>query len=265
MKKIGIIGCTGRMGQLLQEKIAQHKYFISGPGFSKSKSDTISLAEVFSENDYVVDFSKPELMQMVLEEALNFLKPLVICTTGWQQDAYQDLLNQVAKKMPIVIASNTSIGAYIQRYITREVAKILGNNYDIDIVEKHHRNKIDIPSGTANSLIQDIQDTKKLYYGMSYQAVTLKEGPRPENIIGVNVQRTGNIPGDHEISFTSPDEMISIRHVAFNRDIFAQGAIKIAEWLEDANPPPGLYTMEDILCPSSDRCENFLRGRARIK
>ncbi len=247
MKKIGIIGCTGRMGQLLQEKIAQHKYFISGPGFSKSKSNTISLAEIFSENDYIVDFSKSELMQMVLEEALNFPKPLVICTTGWQQGSYQDLLNQAAKKMPLVIASNTSIGAYIQRYIAREVARILGNDYDIDIVEKHHRNKIDIPSGTANSLIQDIQDTKQLYHSMSYEALTLEEGPRPENIIGVNVQRTGNIPGDHEITFTSPNEMISIRHVAFNRDIFAQGAIKILEWLADTKPSVGLYTIADVL------------------
>ncbi len=247
MKKIGIIGCTGRMGQLLQEKIAQHKHFINGGGFSKSRSDEVSLSTVFSENDYVIDFSKPELIQMILEMAIKLPKPLIICTTGWRQAAYQDIFNQATIKMPIVVASNTCIGAYIQRYLAREVARILGNNYDIDVLEKHHRNKVDMPSGTAHCLIQDVQDAKQLYHGVRYTASNFKEGPRPENIIGINVQRSGNIPGDHEISFTSPDEMISIRHVAFNRGIFAQGALKIAEWLEDTNPAAGLYTMADVL------------------
>lgn len=247
IKKIGIIGCTGRMGKLLQEKISDHKEFTNGIGYSNSMKNLSSLERVFSDNDYVIDFSKPELLHTILETAINFSKPLVICTTGWNKDSYQEFLIQVSQKIPLVIASNTSIGAYLQRRLVKELAKILDSDYDIDILEKHHRNKVDIPSGTAYSLIEDIKEIKLSTKGTRYEASILKEGLRPNNFIAISSQRSGNIPGDHEVSFTSNDEILSIRHVALNRAIFAQGALRIIDWLNKSMPKPGLYTMEDIL------------------
>ena len=246
-RKIGIIGSTGRMGLLLQEKIAKHPHFVNGPGFSRSQLANTSLMRVFSENDYLIDFSNPELMQSILETALVIPKPLVICTTGWNPESYQELLNQVIRKMPVVLASNTSIGAYLQKQLVQEISKILGSDYDIDILEKHHRYKVDIPSGTARSLIQEIQNVKNTHQSVVYEASMLEKGPRKDNVIGISIQRSGNIPGDHEVTFTSDDEMISIRHVAFSRNLFAQGALRIVEWLDHARPQPGLYTMQDVL------------------
>lgn len=251
MKKIGVIGSTGRMGRLLQEKISDHKDFVNGIGFSNSLSGSSSLEKVFAENDYVIDFSQPELLKSILEVAIKIPKPLVICTTGWNKELYQEILVQVSQKMPLVIASNTSVGAYLQRYLVSEAARILGSEYDIDIFEKHHRHKVDLPSGTAHSLIQDVQEVKFLNQGVKYDASMLKEGLRPDNLIAINVQRSGNIPGEHDVTFTSDDEMISIRHVALNRAIFAKGALRIVEWLDKNLSKPGLYMMKDILGFSS--------------
>jgi 4-hydroxy-tetrahydrodipicolinate reductase len=242
---IGIIGNTGRMGRLLTDQINKHPKFITGVGFDHSR--TIALEEVFQQNDYVVDFSNSELIEAVLNTAANHHKPLVICTTGWSYNEQLPLIEKIAQKAPVVIASNTSVGAYLQRYLVKQLAKILGEEYDIDISEKHHRHKIDIPSGTAMTLIEDIQAVKKQHHNLSYQAHPLEKGPRPEHFIGVAVERSGNLPGDHEVSFTSLEEKISIRHVAFDRALFARGAIKVLEWLEGTKPAPGIYTMENVL------------------
>ena len=248
MKKIGIVGCSGRMGKLLQQEIAKHKNFTTGLGFSKSQSKGSSLSLVFSENDYVVDFSKPELLPLILEGLTHAPKPLVICSTGWSGKDLWKAVKQAAAKAPIVIAPNTSLGVSIQRHLVREVAKLLGSDYDIDILEKHHGNKVDAPSGTASALIQDIQGVKQ-QQGLKYNVSTFeKGGARSNPSIGLSIQRAGNIPGHHEVSFTSADEMISIKHVAFDRALFAQGAVRVLEWLsQGAASQPGLYSMADVL------------------
>lgn len=246
VKKIGIIGFTGRMGKLLADKIEKHAHFLIGPGYSQSKSHQTSLEDVFLANDYVIDFSKHHLLASILETAIKIPKPIVICTTGWYQKDYQNLITQASKKVPLVIAPNTSVGAYLQKRLVSELAKILNADYDIDIHDKHHRHKIDIPSGTAQDLIHEIQKAKKSHQGLDYEASILEKGPRPNNFIGISVERSGNIPGDHEVTFTSIDELISIKHVAFDRSIFAQGAVRILEWLEKSEPGPGIYTMADI-------------------
>ncbi len=246
-KNIGIIGVTGRMGSLLADLIKSHSYYSLGPCFSKSLKPYIELDSLFKDNDYIIDFSSASLTQIILKLAVLNPKPLIICTTGWSTKELDEPLKILAEMVPVVITSNTSIGASIQRYLARQLAKILDAEYDIDVLEKHHRNKVDRPSGTAKSLIDDIKKEKQLNYSSIYKSDEYIEGKRPENFIGTAIQRSGNLPGEHEVIFTSLEESLSIKHIIFNRDTFAKGALKIIDWIESTDPAPGIYDMLDVL------------------
>ncbi|WHQ46936.1 MAG: 4-hydroxy-tetrahydrodipicolinate reductase [Candidatus Midichloria sp.] len=244
MKKIGIIGSSGRMGLLVSQAIKMENYQL-GKDFNRNSE--YKLQEVFVDNDFVIDFSSPNLVKATLSEALKNPKPLAICTTGWKQNEFEKELETLAEIVPIVIASNTSLGANLQQYLVSLLSKMLDASYDIDITEKHHRNKIDIHSGTATSLINEIKKTKKEHFNIEYISTPINQGPRPENFIGMHVERSGNLPGEHEVVFTSNSELISIKHIAFNRNLFVLGTIKIIKWIEQYQPKPGIYSMRDVL------------------
>lgn len=244
--KVGVIGNTGRLGKAVVDCIEQHPYLQNGLGFSRSQVPSISIEKVFDSNDYIIDCSKPEGVPSLLQAAIAQPKPLVICTTGWQYQEMNNMLEVLSKSVPIVIAPNTSIGAFLQRYLVGQLAKFLGNEYDIDITEKHHRNKVDIPSGTAKALLAEIVKSKQQEYGISYTSSPLSQGPRPDNFIGLTSERSGNILGEHEISFTSMEEMICIKHIVFDRVLFAKGALKIVEWLQKNEIRPGVYDAQDV-------------------
>lgn len=244
--KVGVIGNTGRLGRAVVDCIEQHPYLQNGLGFSRSQVPFIAIEEVFDSNDYIIDCSKPKGLSSVLKAAIVQPKPLVICTTGWQYQEMNNMLEVLSKSVPIVIAPNTSIGAFLQRYLVGQMAKLLGNEYDIDVSEKHHRNKVDIPSGTAKALLAEVVKSKQQEYGISYTSAPLAQGPRPDNFIGMTSERSGDIAGDHKVSFTSRDEMICIKHVVFDRAIFAKGALKIVEWLQKHEIRPGVYDTQDV-------------------
>lgn len=256
---VGIIGMTGRMGRLLADTVnANHPYQVRY-GFRRGQSEKIqysdsdytllpSLSELFAKSDYVVDFSNASLIDEMLEAALTTAKPLVICTTGWQREgATQARIEQLCQQVPVVIAPNTSLGACLQRYMAAKMAQALPRDYDIDIHEKHHRHKIDIPSGTSVALAQAIVDAQLQQHQVSYQVGTFPSGPRPDCYIGMSAQRSGQLPGEHDVSFTSAEEMLTLKHVAFDRQLFAKGGVVILDWLRGQCPPPGSYTMFDVL------------------
>lgn len=255
---VGVIGITGRIGSLLAHNISNHDMYSLGASYSRtsaakdkeeggSKPELGTLSSVFAANDYVVDFSSPALVPEVLAAALENPKPLIIGTTGWQKEIYQrEFIDPLSQRAPVIIAPNTSMGACLQVYLARQLAGILGSEFDIDISEKHHRHKKDIPSGTAKNLLANIISTKEKASGLKYTSYPLRQGPRPENFINVNVERSGNLPGEHEICFTSAEEVISIKHVALNRGVFVAGVIKALNWLKIYNPPPRVYEMTDI-------------------
>ena len=193
-KQIGVIGVGGRMGSLLSELIAQHQSYVLGPSFMRSRQSTTSLEDVFKANKIVVDFSSSDLVEHTLAAALSVPKPFVICTTGWQKDHTRKQIKALSKEVPIVIAPNTSIGACLQLYLAKQVAKILGEEYDIDILEKHHRNKSDAPSGTALALLNSVQEEKKRYHNLNYKPYSVGQSPRPKQVIGFAVRRSGNLP-----------------------------------------------------------------------
>ncbi len=245
-KKIGIIGKTGRMGSLLVNEIEKSSHFANGLGFSLETEKEIPLENVFSDNDYIIDFSNAGLLPKTLSIALENPKPILICTTGFEEKDLPDLQKLVTKTI-VLIASNTSISAFLQRYLVKKVAEVLGSEYSIDIIEKHHINKVDIPSGTAATLISDIKNIKENRFKQIYEAEILTAGKRKPNTIAINVHRTGNIVGEHEVIFNSEEDMISINHIVHNRNVFAKGALKIIEFLEKSKLKNGLYSMKDIL------------------
>lgn len=245
-KKVGIIGDTGRMGDILKQQIFNHSDFILSVGFNKSQNTT-TLADVFKKSDYVVDFSNSSIIKDILIVANSIPKPLIICTTGWAKEDFNQLLQNLATKTIVVISPNNSMGSFLQKQFAHQLAKILDGSYDINITEKHHRNKIDSPSGTAISLINEIKESKKKYHHTKYNTFYTDEGPRPNNCIKISTERSGNLAGTHNIDFISNEEMICINHVVFDRVVFAKGAIKILEILVKKSPKPKIYYIEDIL------------------
>lgn len=262
IKKIGIIGNRGRVGSILTEIINSDDNFELGLCFNKSMSSDVKLEELFKENDYVVDFSNASLTKSIIDSAnnalsdssnLNGFKGLVICSSGFDKESLKDSIKSLSSKIPLVIAPNTSTGSTIQNHLVQLLSKLLTSEYDIDLIEKHHRGKVDSPSGTAIHLIETIKNIKREIHQSEYNADILggdlssKDGPRSDNIISVSAQRSGNIAGEHEVSFTSRDEMISIKHIVFDRELFAKGAMKIVYWLDSASPVAGLYGMDDAI------------------
>lgn len=247
MKKVGIIGKSGRMGQELTKVFTNKPGYEVGTSYSKESAKEVTLDAVFKENDIVVDFSNAALVGKILEAGIKNPKPLIICTTGWDQTALKAQLEEFTIKAPLIIATNTSIGAAVQRYVVRKVAEVLGEEFDIDLHEKHHRFKVDSPSGTAVTLVNDLLLAKKNAQNLEYESYIVGQEARPERKVGVSVQRSGSIVGEHEVSFTSLEEQITIKHTAFDRALFAKGAAKAVEWLLEKKISPGSYTMFDLL------------------
>lgn len=244
--RVGIIGISGRMGQVLSHEITKKTGLELGLSYSKELAGEVSLQSVFEDNDVVVDFSNAGLVEAVLQAALNVPKPLIICTTGWDRQALGVDIDRLAETVPLILATNTSVGAAIQRYIVNIVAKALGDDFDVDLHESHHKFKVDSPSGTAVTLIEGIQQAKKDAFGQDFATYTVDQGARVDNLIGVSVTRAGSIVGEHEVSFTSLEEQITIKHTAFDRALFAKGALKCVEWIAQKNEP-GNFTIFDVL------------------
>ena len=258
--KIGIIGITGRMGKIVESVFsASSRYQVIG-GYSRR--GPLSLESLFACSDVVIDFSSPEIMLNVLKTTLQSKKPtpLILCTTGWEKSVVVgNLFAEVARKTTVVECSNTSIGANLQMFVVQKLAEILPADFDIDILEKHHRHKLDVPSGTAKSLANSVlrgkvSETTKLKaqdFDWCVSTSPLLSGPRKTGQIEINSQRSGQLPGDHEVSFTSSLEQLSVRHVAYDRRLFAQGAMVICDWIvNQVGKDPsfvGQYNMFDVL------------------
>jgi 4-hydroxy-tetrahydrodipicolinate reductase len=241
-KSIAIIGINGRMGSLLKQEIINDNHFAVGASFDPRLDDIKKLEQVFNQNDYIVDFSHNELTLTLLKIAQNYTKPIIICTTGFNKEECELYLKASASKFPVVLAPNTSMGAHIQLMLSEILAKLCDDEFDIDIFEKHHRNKADFPSGTAKAIASSILQNKP-GYNLNSNAPNKREA----GIINIAGQRSGNIFGEHEVSFTSNYESISIKHTAFNRNIFAKGALRIVKWLDKNQPKSDIYFMKDII------------------
>lgn len=242
IKKIGIVGDTGRMGLSLKSLLVKQTIYQLGICYNGSSLPQIRLLDVFQDNDVIVDFSSKSLLKDILKAGLWAPKPLILCSTGWDYQKNIEDLDILSQTVPVVIAPNTSLGACVQKYLAKVLSRLFDEDYDIDIIEKHHRYKEDSPSGTAKALVESILKSRQnlsLYH--------LNQGPRTDNQIGISTIRSGHILGEHELLFTSKEEMISVKHTVFTRNLFAKGVLKILCWLKERRPEKGIYSMEDVI------------------
>ena len=250
--KYGIVGATGRVGQLLVKILKESNEKIGAVMFTGAQTiefdeDTIITndANTLLENvDVVIDFSAPVATEKLLEAALNNPKPLVIATTGLN-DHQKNLMIEVSKKAPILYATNMSLGVAILNKLVAMVSEKL-RDFDIEIVEQHHRYKVDAPSGTALTLAESCAKARGLE--LKDVIVTGRSGhvgARTKDEIGVFAVRGGDVVGRHTVGFYNDGEFLELNHTATSRETFARGAIKVAKWIVNQNP--GLYSINDAL------------------
>ena len=241
MTKIIIIGSKGRMGQAL---VACAKK-IHGLEIVAEIDQGDDLATVISKCDVVIDFSAHAATVAVAKLCAKHKKGLVIGTTGHTDtDTFE--IKQNKAKIPIVWASNFSTGVNTLFWLTRKAAEILGPDFDLEVVEMHHRLKKDAPSGTAKSLAEILADVRKLH--LDHAARHGRHGivgERTLGEVGIHSIRGGDVVGDHTVIFANVGERVELTHKASSRDTFANGALRAAQWL--VKQKPGLYDMQDVL------------------
>jgi len=248
----GIVGATGRVGQILVNIIKNSEDSLGAVMFEGTQTidfekDTVITndAETLLENcDVVIDFSAPIATQSLLEAAIENPKPLVIATTGLN-DHQQNLMITASQKMPILYATNMSLGVAILNKIVAMVSEKL-KDFDIEIVEQHHHFKVDAPSGTALTLAESCAKARGL--NLKDVMVTGRSGhvgARSKDEIGVFALRGGDVVGRHTVGFYNEGEFLELNHTATSRETFARGAIKVSKWL--INQQPGLYSINDAL------------------
>ena len=191
----------------------------------------------------IVDFSRPEALTSLLAYAVKNHLPVVLATTGYTPEQEQEV-DQAARQLPVFRSANMSVGVALLRHLCQEAAKVLGETFDVEIVEAHHNRKVDAPSGTALLLFDAI---KNAYDEPRY--AQLGRGGRnckcQHNEIGIHALRGGTVTGEHEVCFFGPAERIRLSHSAEDRSVFASGALKAAAYLQ--GKAPGHYTMEDLV------------------
>jgi 4-hydroxy-tetrahydrodipicolinate reductase len=239
--RIGIIGSAGRMGQALQAAIAAAGHEYAG-GVDQEHGDIVRLSK---ESDVLVDFSSPAALEESLDAAMAALTPIVVGTTGLEE-RHHWLLDSAAERIAVLQTGNTSLGVNLLAHLVQEAASRLGEDWDIEIAETHHRRKVDAPSGTALLLGEAAARGRGIDLPSSSQrgrdGIT---GARKIGDIGFAALRGGSVAGDHTVYFLADDERLALSHLAENRGIFAKGAIRAAAWL--AGQEAGRFTMKEVL------------------
>lgn len=249
MIKIILNGCFGKMGKVISKCVSNFENLEIVSGIDKSADNEPAKYPVYNDireckekADVVLDFSRPE----ALDDLLNYCKcnslPLILCTTGYSEEQLCKI-SEASKEIPLFRSANMSIGINVINNILKDISNVLYSNYDIEIVEKHHNQKVDAPSGTALLLANTIKDSIK-------EETVFNEGrrgiaKREHNEIGIHAIRGGSIVGEHEVIFAGVGEIIELKHTALSREVFAIGALKACEYM--ANKEKGMYSMDNVI------------------
>ena len=243
MTDIVIQGIGGRMGHVLCDMIAQREdcRVIAGIDIKDGEQNGIpvydSLEKPDGKGDVIIDFSSPAAVEKALPYCEAHKLPIVVCTTGLSEELQLKVV-QLSRTVPVFKSAN------VLSELCKRASAILGVNYDVEIVEQHHHNKLDAPSGTALMLADAINEQNNGEYHYVYDRSSVRQKRDPKEI-GISSVRGGSIVGDHEVLFCGPDEVITLKHTAYSRNIFANGAVNAAVYL--AKKEPGLYNMGDMI------------------
>jgi 4-hydroxy-tetrahydrodipicolinate reductase len=254
MINIIVCGAAGRMGQAICEAVKDSQDYaitamVEGRGHpligkqlcDKAPAVVDDLLLVLQTGDVVIEFSTPEATAANATKASIMKKPMVIGTTGLDQQ-HREIFAGMSKEIPMVVSSNMSIGVNLLYKLSYAAAKLLPRTFDADISETHHRNKKDAPSGTANRLLEEVvraRGGKPVYERQN------SDQARQDGEIGMVSLRSGDVVGEHSVIFSGPGELLELTHRAHSRRVFAEGALLAAKFVTRAKP--GLYDMQDVL------------------
>ena len=248
MTNILLCGCSGRMGAVVSDMAAadENATVVMGVDVAGKAAGDYPVYRTFAEcegsADVVVDFSNPAVFDDMLAYCVEHKLPLVICTTGFSEKQLADI-DAASKKIAILRSANMSVGINVLIKLLKQVAPYLSDaGYDIEIVEKHHNQKLDAPSGTAIALADAANERGELEYVYDRSQVRQK---RDKKELGISAVRGGTIVGTHEVIFAGEDELITFEHTAYSRKLFAKGALEAAKFL--AGKEPGMYDMQDVI------------------
>ena len=247
MLKILLNGCLGKMGQNIEDFVNERDDVMISCGVDIAEGERIypvytCFVDVQEKPDVIIDFSNPLVLDDMLDFAVKNNTPVIICTTGFSEYQVQKI-KDTATLIPVFYSGNMSLGINVLIELSKMAAKALSSTFDIEIIEKHHHRKLDAPSGTALMIADAISevagDTQYVYDRHAYRK------KREHSEIGIHSVRGGTIVGEHEVIFAGHDEVVSIKHQAQSRGVFAAGAVNAAVYLKDK--PAGLYSMSDLL------------------
>ncbi len=240
-----LCGCCGRMGRMVTELAeAQGEHIVCGVDIAPAPMPYLvhdCLTKVNENFDVIIDFSSAQGLEGLLKFAEERHVPVLLAATGYT-DSDLELIQNYAKKIPLFKTGNLSLGVNLLQLLVEKAAKVLGNGFDVEIIERHHNQKKDAPSGTALMLAESVKKAgeKENVYGRHGMV-----GAREKSEIGIHAVRGGTIVGEHEVMFAGEDEIVTLSHSARSRKVFASGALKAAAWL--IGKPAGLYDMSDML------------------
>lgn len=248
MINVILCGCSGQMGAFVAKAVENEEDIRIAAGVDKYNNGQdfpvfSSFSEINTEADVIIDFSSPQVLDDVLEYAIENKISAVLATTGYD-DEQLGKISEASKKIPVFFTFNMSIGVNLICSLAKKAASILGDGFDVEIVEKHHNRKVDAPSGTAIMLANAVNSEfgNEKYFEYDRHS---KRQKRSKNEIGIHSVRGGTIVGEHDVIFAGHDEVITISHSAYSREVFAAGAVKAARFL--IGRKAGMYNMNSIM------------------
>lgn len=250
MTKIIMLGCNGRMGQMITDMVKQDDEctIVAGIDIVDNRDNGYpvytKLADCDVEADAIIDFTSATDFESRMDYAVDKQIPIIECSTGLSEEQ-MDYLKKASEKVAVLKSANMSLGINLLMKLLKEAAvKLAGDGFDVEIVEKHHNQKLDAPSGTALALADSINEAMDDRYEYIYDRSQVRQ-KRDKKELGISAVRGGPIVGEHEVIFAGTDEVITFKHTAYSRAVFAKGSITAAKYLK--GKAAGLYDMSDVL------------------
>lgn len=251
MVRVLMHGCNGKMGQVISRMVAETEGVELAAGVDRflGKENPYPVFESIEACDVpvdvVIDFSNAAAVDGLLEACVKKQLPVVLCTTGLSEEQLRKV-QEASEKIAVLRSANMSLGVNLLLKLLGDAAKVLSPaGFDIEIVEKHHNQKVDAPSGTAIAMADAVNKALNSEYTYTYDR-SRERKKREKKEIGISAVRGGNIVGEHEVIYAGEDEVIEVKHTAYSKAVFAKGAVSAAMFL--AGKEPGRYDMSDVIC-----------------